>query len=181
MQVRVLRSDEGPLLKDLFIRMSVETPTAYRGTLAELEARTDEDWLGLAAYVADSPNLEAFVAENDTETYGFVIGAVITNRHLAEIEGREDGADGDALADTALLGRMWVAPHRRSQGIGQELIRAVIAWARAKNQRRVMLAVTEGNERALRAYVRAEFTPTPFSLPHPDYPELKVKFMEYLL
>lgn len=181
MQVRVLRSDEGQLLKDLFIRMSAETPTAYRGTLAELEARTDEGWQGLAAYVADSPNVEAFVAENDTEAYGFVSGAIITNHQLAEIEGREDGPNGDALADTALLGRMWVAPHMRSQGIGQELIRAVIVWARAKNQRRVVLAVTEGNERALRAYVRAEFKPTPFSLSHPDYPELKVNFMEYAL
>jgi GNAT superfamily N-acetyltransferase len=176
-----VRKGEGLLLKDLFIRMTAETPAAFRGTLAELQERTDEGWQGLAEYVANSPNVEGFVAENESGACGFVSGAVASNHQLAEIEGRQEDGDGDALTDTTLLGRMWVAPHMRSQGIGQELIRAVIEWAREKKQRRVMLAVTEGNDRALRSYVRAEFKSTPFSLPHPNYPELKINFMEYFL
>src|SRR5215204_3396754 len=70
MNVRPLRSDEGQLLKDLSIKMCTEVPTAYRLTLAEAEARTDEQWQQLAAESASSPNMESFVGEFSGEPYG---------------------------------------------------------------------------------------------------------------
>jgi GNAT superfamily N-acetyltransferase len=179
--VRTLRQEEGQLLKELFIRMTTETPTAYRGRLAELEQNTDADWQGMAEHVATSPNMDAFVAENEVQTCGFVSGTIVTEELLAIIEGRKAGDNGEMLTDTTLLGRMWVAPHARSQGLGQALIQAILSWAIEKKQRRVMLAITEGNERALRCYTRANFVPTGFSMPHASYPELTIHFMEYLL
>jgi ribosomal protein S18 acetylase RimI-like enzyme len=179
--VRTLTVNDGELLKEIFMRMTTESPTSFRATLAELEQRTDAEWQSLARYVAESPSGEGYVAEEHGELCGFVAGNLLTEARLAEIEGRPIQDQGDALTGTATLGSMWVAPDKRSQGIGQMLIQAVLVWAKAKDQRRVILAVTEGNDRALRAYTRANFLPTRYSLDHPSYPGVQINFMEYML
>jgi RimJ/RimL family protein N-acetyltransferase len=180
MNVRPLRSDEGQLLKDLSIKMCTEVPTAYRLTLAEAEARTDEQWQQLAAESVSSPNMESFVGEFSGEPCGFVMGTVLPQHVLAMIEGREVEHASHDLTDTTLLGSMWVAPHVRGQGLAQLLIQAVLTWAKENNQRRVMLAVTQGNEKALRCYVRFQFMPTGFALAHPVH-DVVVDFMDYVL
>jgi GNAT superfamily N-acetyltransferase len=181
MNVRPLRSDEGQLLKDMSIKMCTEVPTAYRLTLAEAEARTDEQWQQLAAESASSPKMESFVGELPGEPCGFVMATMLSQQVLAVIEGREVEDGGHDLTDTTLLSSMWVAPHRRGQGLAQLLIQAVLTWARENKQRRVMLAITQGNERALRCYVRSQFVPTGFALAHPAYHDVVVDFMEYTL
>ena len=180
MNVRPLRSDEGQLLKDMSIKMCTEVPTAYRLTLAEAEARTDQQWQQLAAESASSSTMESFVGEFSGEPCGFVTGSVLPQYFLAMIEGREVEAADHSLTDTTILGSMWVAPHMRGQGLAQLLIQAVLTWAKENNQHRVMLAVTRGNERALRCYVRFQFIPTGFALSHPVH-DVVVDFMEYVL
>jgi RimJ/RimL family protein N-acetyltransferase len=180
MNVRPLRSDEGPLLKDMSIKMCTEIPTAYLLTLAEAEARTDEQWQQLAAESASSPTMESFVGEFSGEPCGFVMGSVLPQHVLAMIEGRVEEHADHVLTDTTILGSMWVAPHMRGQGLAQLLIQAVLTWAKENNQRRVMLAVTQGNERALRCYVRSQFVKTGFTLTHPIHGGV-VDFMDYVL
>jgi RimJ/RimL family protein N-acetyltransferase len=176
--IRTLRGDEGTLLKQLFITMSVETPTAFAGTVQELEQRSDAEWLEFATSIASSPNMEAFVVENDGDVQGFVTGAILTKKRLAMFENTTSEDEG--LSDTTILGRMWVAPEARGQRIAQVLIDAVLDWAREKGQRRVTLAVSDGNVPASRAYERAGFVPTGHSIPHPNYPELPIHRMEFV-
>ena len=52
---------------------------------------------------------------------------------------------------------MWVAPFARGHGIGDSLVNAVIEWAREQQASKVILAVLEGNLRALALYRRHGF------------------------
>lgn len=178
--LRRVREDDDKLVKALFITMSTETPTAFSGTVADLQNFSDESWQQWSTNVSTSPNMEGFVAEDNGEACGFVTGSVLTHVRLATFEAQSTSGEVDALSDTTMLGRMWVAPHYRGQGIGQLLIRAVLDWAKEKNQRRVLLAVSDGNEAALRIYARAGFVPTGYSIPHPNYPELPIHMMEFI-
>jgi GNAT superfamily N-acetyltransferase len=120
----------------------------------------------------------AFVAEDSGKAYAFVAASILSKQAIAEAEGSQDGAEADELSDTTILSRMWVAPQNRHQGLGQALIQAVTLWAKAHNQRRVVLGVTEGNEIAKRCYLRAGFVPNALVFPHPWHPDLKVYGME---
>lgn len=186
MNVRPLRGDEGQLLKRLSIAMCAEVPTAFYLTTAEAEARTDEMWQQLAEEFASSPDKEAFVGENSGDPCGFVSATRLPRHMVALVEGQGEhdesrDEDGDELTDTTLLGSMYVAPNVRGQGLAQCLIEAVLSWARENNQRRVVLGVTQGNERALRCYIRAEFLPMGVSVPHMKFEGVMIDLMEYVL
>lgn len=58
---------------------------------------------------------------------------------------------------TAELISMWVAPFARGRGVGDALMRAVIAWARERQASRVMLAVRGSNTPAIALYRRNGF------------------------
>jgi ribosomal protein S18 acetylase RimI-like enzyme len=55
---------------------------------------------------------------------------------------------------------MWVAPDARGAGVGRALVDAVAAWARDRGCGRLVLSVTESNERARRFYVTHGFADT---------------------
>jgi GNAT superfamily N-acetyltransferase len=179
MSVRTLCKEDWELLKQLFIRMTAETPTAFSGTLADLEKQTDQEWQTLATNIEASPNMDGLFIESDSEACGFVTAAILTKQRLARFEGQPEEESAE-LSDTTILGRMWVQAEIRGQGIAQSLIQSVLDWAQAKQQRRVLLAVTDGNERARRCYVSAGFVPTGFSMPHPSYPELTIHWMDFV-
>ena len=60
---------------------------------------------------------------------------------------------------TGRLAAMGIAPAWRGQGVGRWLIRQLIAEARARGERRMLLEVIEQNEPAVRLYSRAGFRP----------------------
>lgn len=60
---------------------------------------------------------------------------------------------------------MWVAPEERGSGVGQQLITAVVAFARTAACDRVELWVTRGNAAAHRLYERSGFSDTGDSQP----------------
>jgi ribosomal protein S18 acetylase RimI-like enzyme len=62
---------------------------------------------------------------------------------------------------------MWVAPFARGRAVGDALVDAVVAWARAQNARGVTLDVMEKNTQAIELYGRHRFVdvgsaPPPF-------------------
>ncbi|PST83619.1 GNAT family N-acetyltransferase [Pedobacter yulinensis] len=59
----------------------------------------------------------------------------------------------------AHLGFMFVDPGFRGRGINQQVIEALVAWARGQGISEVRLDVYAGNEPAIRAYEKAGFSP----------------------
>lgn len=78
--------------------------------------------------------------------------------------GEQSRIDGYALVGSQLgisyLHRIAVDPSRRGEGIGTELVRAALAWARGTLSRVIVLNVRPANEGALRLYEREGFTST---------------------
>ncbi len=64
-----------------------------------------------------------------------------------------------AVADTADLLRVVVAPEHRGEGLARELVRAGIQWAQAFGATRLLLEVEETNDAARRLYDRTGFRP----------------------
>jgi len=175
---RLLREDEGFLLKELYLRMSTESPTAFGDSPEELRKWSDEKWQDMAAEFSSSPFSSAFIAENAGGAHGFVNATILTWRVLNSGLGKALPDKPDEPSDTTLLGRMWVAPDLRGQGLAQQLIKTVFAWAKEKNQQTVVLGCTVGNERARRCYIGAGFAPMNITLPHPADNEHGIEIME---
>jgi len=55
---------------------------------------------------------------------------------------------------------MWVAPEARRQGIGGQLVDAIISWARQNKERRILLDVGDWNISAISLYQSKGFHPT---------------------
>jgi RimJ/RimL family protein N-acetyltransferase len=176
--LRRLREEESPLLKELYLRMSIETPTAFGDTAEELSVWSDEKWQAMATEFATSPISSAFVAEDAARAHGFVTTTIPSWRSVNTGLGKALPDNPDDPSDTTLMGRMWVAPEHRGQGLAHALIQRVFAWAKEKNQRKVVLGCTEGNEQARRCYVRAGFVPMNMTLPHPNFEQLSIEVME---
>jgi ribosomal protein S18 acetylase RimI-like enzyme len=71
---------------------------------------------------------------------------------IADLDGTSAGmVTGFPLDDCVELGTLWVAPHARGRGVGDALVRAIVAWA---GDRRVILRVAEDNAFAIALYRR---------------------------
>lgn len=72
---------------------------------------------------------------------------------------------------------MWVAPVARNRGLGSALVERVKEWARSEGIRELRLDVTDGNDAALRLYLRSGFRPSGHTTPHPRDPSLAEREM----
>jgi GNAT superfamily N-acetyltransferase len=56
---------------------------------------------------------------------------------------------------------MWVRPERRREGIGHELVKAIVGWATGRaGVDHIVLRVTISNDAAVRLYASCGFKPT---------------------
>lgn len=70
-------------------------------------------------------------------------------------------AGGDSTySRTAALTSLWVDPSARGGGVGNELVKAVVEWAREAGFDQVLLWVADGNSFAESLYLRNGFTRT---------------------
>jgi ribosomal protein S18 acetylase RimI-like enzyme len=67
---------------------------------------------------------------------------------------------GSNSTSIAALTSLWVAPGFRGQGIGDQLVVAVLEWTKAAGFSQVLLWVTDGNSRAEALYARHGFIRT---------------------
>jgi ribosomal protein S18 acetylase RimI-like enzyme len=135
-EIRLLKPEEWRTFRDLRLRALTDAPNAFGSTLAYERALTDAQWRQRLARRAQ------FVASIDG-----------TPAATAAAIRARDGA-------TAELVSMWVDPSCRGRGLGDLLVREVVAWATLQGLAEVRLWVTEGNRRAERLYLRHGFTPT---------------------
>jgi len=141
--VRRLRADETTLLKTLRLRALAESPDAFGDSLATARARPDAYWTEMTRSVTEPDRHAMFLAEEAAAAVGIAFG-LLDREH----------------ADRAHLGGMWVDPTMRRRGVGRALVDAVLAWARERGLRDVVLWVAEGNAAATALYERAGFTRT---------------------
>ena len=132
-----LRSGEGPRLRVIRLRALADAPDAFATTVAEAEVRGPQDW------EAQIEALPAFVWREGGVDLGLVRGAA---------------HDHDPQA--GYLISMWVAREARGRGIGAALVGGVVAWARGRGLRRLVLDVGAHNAPARRLYERAGFIAT---------------------
>ena len=140
--IRTLAADEWRAYRDVRLRALADSPDAFGRTLAEEAVRPDAEWARRLASSADVRANLPVVAEARGELVGLAWGRIDPSN-----------------PDIATLTQMWVAPTHRGRGVGQSLLKAVIAWATAQNAASLDLGVTCGDNPARRLYERAGFNP----------------------
>jgi ribosomal protein S18 acetylase RimI-like enzyme len=112
-----------------------EAPYAFGSTYEREAAASDDRWKQV---VRDRARFVAEAAER-------VVGTV----------------SGDStMKGTAAITAMWVDPRHRGQGVGDELVRTALEWARGQGYSHIVLCVREGNSHADRLYRRHGFART---------------------
>jgi GNAT superfamily N-acetyltransferase len=146
--VREVSPDDWELLRAVRLAALAEAPFAFGSTYAREAGFTETQWRGRIN--ERSVTFLAFDEPNDAVPAG-----------LAGVYAPESTAD---------LVSMWVRPGFRGRGIGEALIEAAAAWAKARSFPTLFLWVTETNAPARRLYARRGFTPTGETQPLPSDP-----------
>ena len=133
---RAALGDE-PILRELRLQALREAPVAFGSTYEREMARTTADWQRWM-----SPGV-TFILEDAAGARGMVAG----------LHDETDPAVVHLMA-------MWVHPQMRGSGSANELVAAVVAWARSEGAKLVRLKVIQGNDRARHFYERMGFCPT---------------------
>ena len=138
-RVRAISPDDWRTWREIRLEALREAPEAFGSTLAEWQGNgdTEERW---RRRLTDVPH--NVVVELDGRLAG-TAGAT----HPTQ------GGDVDLIS-------MWVAPFARGRGVGDALVRSVVAWAQDRGARSVSLCVMDGNANAIELYARHGFVDT---------------------
>lgn len=135
-EARTITADDWSLLRNVSLRALADSPDAFRTTLAEAQALTDDFWRQRAE--GSAPIL--VVLEDHR---GAAMGGVFTPPDSA----------------VAYIWGMWTAPEARGRGYAAGLLTDLVNWCRDRDLG-VRLHVTEGNQVARRLYVVHGFKST---------------------
>jgi GNAT superfamily N-acetyltransferase len=136
-RVRLAALGDEPILRELRLQALREAPVAFGSTYEKELARTTADWQRWM-----SPGV-TFILYEPEEARGMVAGM-------------RDETDSTVVH----LMAMWVHPAIRGSGGADELVAAVLAWAKSEGAKSVRLKVIEGNDRARYFYERMGFCAT---------------------
>jgi ribosomal protein S18 acetylase RimI-like enzyme len=125
-------------LRELRLTALRESPAAFLSTYALESTWTDDDW-----------QREAARGDWLVETVG--------DRPVGLLGATPEW---DIAESDRYLSYLWVAPDHRRRGVGQRLVRTMLARLRANGVERAWLWVLDGNEPARRLYERLGFTST---------------------
>jgi GNAT superfamily N-acetyltransferase len=154
--VRRVTPTDGAPLRDVRLRALQDAPSAFGSTYAAEVTRSDAEWADRAASGAAGVDRFTALALVGDECVGLAGG----------FRNQEDGHH----ADIDLVS-MWVEAAYRGSGVAEQLVDAVLDWARDEAQAQVVgLWVTRGNDRAQRFYEREGFVETGDVQPLPSDP-----------
>jgi ribosomal protein S18 acetylase RimI-like enzyme len=162
--MREIDTGDWQLMRDVRLAALSEAPYAFGSTYAQEAAFTEERW-------------RARISERSVTFFA-----------QAEPAGTSDQAGEQGAAPAGLAGvyvedgqaelvSMWVRPSAHGLGVGEALVEAAAAWAKARDYPALFLWVTESNGAASRLYQRCGFTPTGERQPLPSdetQPEIRM-------
>lgn len=143
--VREITADDWELMRDVRLSALAEAPSAFGSSYAREAAFGEPQWRGR-------------ISDRSVTFFAHVDPAVPAPVGLAGVY-VEDG-----VAD---LVSMWVSPSARGRRVGEALVEAAAAWARARGFSTLFLWVTEPNASARRLYERCGFAITGEQQPLP--------------
>jgi ribosomal protein S18 acetylase RimI-like enzyme len=138
--------------KTVRLRALQDAPHAFSATYAKESQFDDAEWLRRVERMNGEKGI-GFLAMDGEHACG-IVGAFL------------DAND----ATRAQLVSMWTAPVYRQRGVGRLLVNEVLAWARRRRARTLLLMVTSNNEPAIRFYEKLGFTRTGRTEPYPNDP-----------
>lgn len=130
--------------RDIRLAALKDAPSAFASTWQEEASLAAVRWIERAQRSEDGHLGTIVMAADDADRWVGLAGGY---------------RPGDRGADAELIS-MWVAPDRRGQEIGPELVRAVLAWAESHRADSVGLWVNAANWPAIRLYEKAGFRGT---------------------
>jgi len=131
--IRRIRDDDGPVLRDLRLRSIDDSPDAFGQPLEEARARPEAEWQRSAQQSSHGDERTWLIAEVGRDDVGLVQGR---KRRPA----------------TLLLFSMWVDPDVRRIGVGRQLIDHLEDWARGWGASETILWVLSVNGSAVKFY-----------------------------
>ncbi|WP_439660765.1 GNAT family N-acetyltransferase [Lentzea sp. HUAS TT2] len=143
MQIHQVMPDDWELWRDVRLEALTADPDGFGSTLAREQAYTEDDWRE----------------------------SVERGLKLVALAPEPAGLVGAASKPSGLeLYSMWVRSSHRGRGIGEALVKAVLAWAVEEGWKVVRLRVYDDNEPARRLYKRLGFV----DADEPEYMEWTV-------
>jgi ribosomal protein S18 acetylase RimI-like enzyme len=142
-------------MKSVRLRALKDSPTAFASKYEKESTLTNAEWVHRAGIWGSGDKSMAYLALDGDDACGIAAGYY------------PDDGSGPYLVS------MWVAPSHRRRAVGQQLVEAIIAWARSRGARQLLLDVTTNNEPAIRFYKKLGFTRTGKVQPYPNDPALQ--------
>jgi ribosomal protein S18 acetylase RimI-like enzyme len=132
MQIHQVTPDEWRLWRDIRLEALASDPEEFGSTLVREEEYSESDWQDKVG-----EGLKLVALDESAGPVGLVAAAPEpTGLHLYS---------------------MWVSSSQRGRGVGEALVRAVLAWAAAEGWKLVRLRVWDDNLPARRLYSRLGF------------------------
>lgn len=150
MNVRRITPDQYELHRQIRLTALLDAPSAFATKYQDADARTEEQWKEMTTNCSAGTEGSMFFAYDENSNAVGMVG------------GFRDKNDRDAVHMVA----MWVAPDARGSGAANLLVEAVLTWAKSIPVKRVIVATTAGNDRALRLYQRMGFAEPTGASPH---------------
>ncbi len=138
--IRRLAVGEAELYRSVRLEALRESPEAFSSSYEAALGRSMESWANQADEAADGGDRAIFIVED-----GGPVGLAALYRDT------EISSHGELI-------QMWIAPSHRRSGVGEALLGHLFDWAARHSYAAVKAEVTDGNQRALRFYLRCGFT-----------------------
>lgn len=146
--IRTMTPDDCSLYRSLRLKSLADAPDAFGSTLAAEQAYPEQHWRSRLELAA--------VSDKDLPLLAFA----------ADVPVGLAWAKCDAAApDVINLYQMWVDPGQRGQGIALAVLDSVVLWAKQRGASVIQLGVANGQEAAVRLYLKAGFTPSGLAEP----------------